>query len=533
VTAGPWSTGLVHHLLEAAASARPDHPAVVDRGRTATYGELDRRANQLARVLVEGGVRPGDRVGILLPKSIDAVAGLYAAMKAGAAAVPLDPQAPPARVSRVAAHCQLAALLTGSEKADTAAAVVAAAAPPVTVMVDGPPLRSPDGATGTVSVGAETVDASRPDPVPGLEIAPTDLAYILYTSGSTGVPKGVMSSHSNALALLRWATAEFALTGEDRLSSHAPFTFALSVFDVYGAAVVGATVVLVPPTISMFPMEVRRLVERERITVWFSVPSALTLLAARGQLSAGDLPSLRAVLFAGEAFHPVHLRALMAGLPHARFANLYGATETNVSTWYPLDHIPGPDAGPLPIGGPIDGVRLAVVGEDGTPVPPGTAGELYVQGPTVAQGYWNAPELTAEAFVIDPGPGLDGRWYRTGDQVEQRVDGNLRFIGRRDHQVKSRGHRIELGEIESTLFEHPGVFECAVVAVPDELVTTRLHAFVVVADGVDESELARFCAARLPSVMVPESFAFRDALPRTSTGKVDRQVLRQSVVAAG
>ena len=452
----------VHDLLEHAARSAPGDVAVVDRGGEVTYAELDRHADELAAALAEHGAGPGDRVAVALGKSVDAVAAQYAVMKAGAAYVPIDPHAPADRTARVLADCAPRCMVTAS---------------------------------GVAAVAA--------DPAAG----PEDLAYILYTSGSTGQPKGVMVSHANALAFVDWTVEEFGVTGADRLASHAPFHFDLSVFDLYGAAAAGAAVVLAPPECAVFPRELRRFLDHERITVSYSVPSMLTQLALRGGLTPGDLPALRRVLFAGEVFPTKHLRRLMAQLPHARFANLYGPTETNVCTWYELDGPPEHDHDAVPIGVAVPGTQLAIVD-----------GELSVRGPTVARGYWNDAARSAARFV-------DGGWYRTGDLVEQHPDGNLGYLGRRDRQVKSRGHRLELGDVEAAVYAHPAVVECAVVAVPDDLITTRLRAFVVVEGDVSGRELARFTADRLPRYMVPEAFDIRPCLPRTATGKTDVRAL--------
>ena len=488
---------LVHHLLEAAARLRPEHPAVSDRGRVVTYSELDGRANQVAHLLVDAGVRVGDRVGVLAEKSVDAVAGLYGAMKAGAAYVPLDPHAPLPRLAAVVADARVRCLLVSGERA-ARAAVAADASPPALPALPATP------AIAVMDLRADLVDAAPRGPLDA-GVGAEDLAYILYTSGSTGVPKGVMISHTNALAFVEWARVAVGITGDDRLSSHAPCHFDLSVFDLYATAAAGATVVLVPPEASLVPVELRRFLAHERITVWYSVPSILTQLVHRGGLAAGQLPALRAVLFAGEVFPNKHLRRLMTALPRSRFANLYGPTETNVCTWFEVEEPPATDAPPIPIGRPVAGARLAVLGEDGEAVGPGAPGELYVQGPTVARGYWNDPASTSSRFLTDPRPDLPGVWYRTGDLVQEACDGNLRYLGRQDDQIKSRGYRIELGDIDAAVLAHPAVADCAVVAVPDELFTSRIHAFVVADGDVSESELTRWCAGRVPPYMVPES----------------------------
>jgi L-proline---[L-prolyl-carrier protein] ligase len=284
-------------------------------------------------------------------------------------------------------------------------------------------------------------------------------------------------------------------------------------------------VTLVPPEASVLPRELRRFIEEARITVWYSVPSILTSLAIRGGLQRGEFPDLRAVIFAGEVFPTKFLRRLMGLLPHATFYNWYGPTETNVCTWYRVPELPEDRTDPIPIGRAIDGAEVFAVTEGGTRAAPGEVGELYVGGDTVMQGYWGDPERTASVLVSDPVLGARGPVYRTGDLVQELEDGNLRFLGRRDAQIKSRGYRIELGEIESAILSHPAVVECAVVAVPDEEVTNRIRAHVVGHEGLTPADLAHHCRARLPKYMIPEAFDFTEALPKTSTGKVDRQAL--------
>jgi acyl-coenzyme A synthetase/AMP-(fatty) acid ligase len=248
------------------------------------------------------------------------------------------------------------------------------------------------------------------------------------------------------------------------------------------------------------------------------------MLVRRGGLTTGDLPCLRVVIFAGEVFPTRHLADLMNLLPHASFWNFYGPTETNVCTAYHVPEPPDPRLGDIPIGKPIEGVRAFIQTDEGNAKASSREGELLIGGPTVMQGYWADEERAAGKLVPDPRDGMQ-LVYRTGDLVVQQPDGNLRFLGRSDNQIKSRGYRIELGDIESALHSHPSVVECAVVAVPDDLITNRILAHVVMRDGHSATDLARVCRERLPSYMVPEHFELWKALPRTSTGKVDRQAL--------
>jgi amino acid adenylation domain-containing protein len=511
-------------LLAASAHARPDGPAVVDGKRTISYGELDERAGRLGNLLVELGVRRGDRVALYLEKSIEAIVAVYGVLRAAGCYVPFDPQAPPARLAAIAADADTRVLLTGAEKAEHWASLAAGGAPLEALVV----LNADDGVQAPPGIRLVTArDVAEANSVVRTRgRTEHDLAYILYTSGSTGMPKGVMLSHRNCLAFVEWAVKEFAVAAEDRLSSHAPLHFDLSTFDLFAAVLAGAPVVLAPPESSVFPAAVRRLIEINELTIWYSVPSVLTMLALRGGLSRGDLPRLRCVLFAGEVFPTKYLRRLMELLPHARFANLYGPTETNVCTWYGVPILPEQMTEPIPIGKAIDNVDAFAVTEAGRSAALGEVGELYVRGPTVMQGYWGDPERTAAVLVPDPRDGVSPRpVYRTGDLVQKMEDGNYRFLGRRDAQIKSRGYRIELGDIEAALYAHPAVVECAVVPIPDELVTNRIKAYVATRDTVSKADLISFCAERIPRYMIPELFEFRDLLPKTSTGKVDRQAL--------
>lgn len=520
------------HLLASAAERFPERPAVQDPKAMLSYAELEEQANRLAHVLREAGVARGDRVGLLLTKSVSAVVGLYGILKTGAAYVPLDPFAPAARLAYIASNCEIRCLVTGAEKAAIWPELLDAGAPVHTLVVPG--LQTRDAIPFPPAIrllGQDALDAA-PTTAPDNTGIDMDLAYILYTSGSTGQPKGVMLSHLNALTYVRWCHQYFGGTSEDVFSNHAPLHFDLTILDIFAAAMAAARLVVVPPEISVFPSQLAGFIERHGITVWYSVPSVLSMLVVHGGLTTGRLPSIRHMIFAGEVFPTKHLRELMRLVPHANFTNLYGPTETNVCTYYAVPPIPDGQVDPIPIGRAIDDVEVLALTEDGRRAEQGEVGELYVRGTTVAYGYWADPERTARGFLANPLAPTQDRVYRTGDLVRQDADGNYFFLGRRDHQIKSRGYRIELGEIEAALYAHPAVAECAATPVPDELIGARIEAHVVLRDeSVTEADLVRCCAQRLPKYMIPEMFVIRQELPKTSTGKIDRSALMMAPTA--
>jgi amino acid adenylation domain-containing protein len=518
---------LIDGQLGASAARHPARTAIVDGSRTVSYAELEAAANRLAALLRETGVGRGDRVGLYLEKSLESLVGIFGILRAGAAYVPLDPAAPVPRLAGIARDAGIRCLLTAGERAESWPGLVQEGAPIERLLVldavDGD-VEGPAGVELLTSSALEGLSAAQ---VPDESRSEDDLAYILYTSGSTGVPKGVMLSHRNALAFVDWAVDEFQVGETDVLSSHAPLHFDLSIFDLFAATQAGAAIVLVPSELALFPIQLARWMRESGITVWYSVPSILTMLALRGKLDEVGQPTLRTILFAGEVFPTKYLHRLMELLPDVRFANLYGPTETNVCTWYEVPRWSNGPPESIPIGRAIANVEVYAVTDEGAAAPPGEVGELLVRGPTVMHGYWGDRERTSRSLIETREPdGSVSRIYRTGDLARLDEGGDWIFLGRRDAQIKSRGYRIELGDIEAALAMHPAVRECAAVAVPDELVTNRIKAVVVAEDGLDQSELAAFCQARLPRYMVPELVEFRSELPRTSTGKIDRVALQ-------
>jgi amino acid adenylation domain-containing protein len=470
---------LLHQLVRTAAARTPDAPAVHVEADTVSYRELDELADRQAAALHALGVRAGDRVLIWAAKSIAVVSLMQAALRLGAIYVPVAPTNPAPRVRRIALSCTPTVIVTDTLGDDLPAPVI--------------------------HIDAVT-SADSPPPEPAA--TEDDPAYILYTSGSTGEPKGVLISHRNALAFVRWAAAETELTPADRLSNHAPFNFDLSVFDLYGAFLAGASVDLVPSDLAYSPTELFAFLRDRRITVWYSVPSALLLMMRfGGLLDRPAPPALRICVFAGEPFPINGVLELRTAWPGVRLYNWYGPTETNVCTAYEVTEADLSRTTGLPIGRASSGDTVTL------DPPDADEGEIIVRGPTVMLGYWGGP--------------AQGETYRTGDIGRFGADGNLEYIGRRDAMVKVRGHRIELGEIEAAIGQHPSVAAVAVVVVGTGI-DTKLHAAIVPTPGANPPGLLAMkahCATHLPRYMIVDEVSIVDDLPRTANGKTDRAAL--------
>jgi amino acid adenylation domain-containing protein len=520
-------TFLLWHYLTNSARRHPDRHAVESREGTLTYRELDELSGRVAATLSSAGIGRGDRVGILMPKHHRGVAVMLGVLKTGAAYVPVDPSAPARRAALILVDCAVAALFT--TRAHLAQLHEHATELPTlrtVILLDGTDVPArPDPPTLVPWAAVEAADPAVSRDDVAIE---TDPAYLLYTSGSTGLPKGVILTHRNAMAFVEWGAAAFDVGPEDRLSNHAPLHFDLSVFDIYVALRSGSCVAIVPDRLAPFPMELARWIDHERITVWYSVPSALTRMLLHGQMERFAYPHLRAVLFAGEVFPIKYLKQVMERFSGARFFNLYGPTETNVCTYHEVARPLSAESTDIPIGRSCANIECFALTDDAAVASAGETGELLVRGPTVMPGYWGLGERSRTVLPPDPrNDAFEERVYRTGDLVRVDDHGRFWFLGRKDHMVKSRGYRIELGEIEQALYAHEGVREAAVVPVPDEEIGARLIAFVAPRDGadLDAAALQAFVAGRIPRHMVPEAIHVREALPRTSTGKTDRQAL--------
>ncbi|WP_344515878.1 amino acid adenylation domain-containing protein, partial [Dactylosporangium maewongense] len=499
----------IPRLFEAQVARTPDAIALVCDGTTATYAELNSRANRVARLLIEDGVRAESVVGVCLPRGADLIVALLAVWKAGGAYLPIDPALPAERVSLMLSDAGATRVLTDAASAGLVSGVPA-------VVLDDPTV---------VAALRSTSDAGE-----AVWAGPDGAAYVMFTSGSTGAPKGVVVTHRNVVGLFTATRALFDFGPQDVWTWFHSFSFDFSVWELWGALLHGGRVVVVPVEVSRSPNEFWELLERERVTVLSQTPSAFYQLIAAG----ADRPiadALRTVVFGGEALDLGRLEGWWARRPdRPRLVNMYGITETTVH----VTHRPLAvgETGDSAIGRGLAGLRVYVLDRRLAPVPPGVAGELYVAGGQLARGYLGRAGLTGTRFVADPFDAAGGgRLYRTGDVVRWTPDGDLVYLGRADEQVKIRGFRIELGEIEAVLAAHEQVEQVAVVAREDTPGDKRLVAYVV--GAADGAVLRGHAAERLPDYMVPSAVVALDALPLTVNGKLDRKALPAPEVAGG
>jgi len=496
----------LHQLLEAQASRTPDTVAVTFEHEHLTYQELNQRANQLAYSLQQLGVGPEVLVGVCMERSLEMVVALLGILKAGGAYVPLDPTYPAERLAFMLADTQVPVILT---QAAVAATLPASQAHMLCLDTD----------------WAQIAHADTTNPLSA--VAADNLAYVMYTSGSTGQPKGAMITHRGICNYVQWMQQTYHLTEADRVLQKTPFSFDVSVWEFFWPLMTGARLVVARPEGHKESAYLLSLMQEQQITILHLGPAMLSVLLEEPGLESCS--SLRHVMCGGEALPYELQERFFARFAHHTVAlhNRYGPTEAtiNATSWLcqrgSKRHI-------VPIGSPIANTQVYVLDPSGHPVPIGIAGELYLGGAGVARGYLNHPQLTAERFVDDPFSTEPGaRLYRTGDVARYLPDGNIEFLGRRDDQVKIRGFRIELGEIEAVLRQHPAVREAVVGAREDTPGNKYLVAYIVPTQehAPTTTSIHIYLKEKLPVYMVPTSFMVLDTLPLTPNGKVDRRVL--------
>jgi amino acid adenylation domain-containing protein len=483
--------------FEEQVAAAPGQVALVEGDRSWTYAELDRRAGRLAHALRAAGVGAETPVGVHIGRSADAVVAILAVLKTGGTYVPLDPAYPARRLDLIAADARLRAVILADDDAGW----------------------RPDDGVAVIRPGD---GGGFPDAFPAAPWAPGQLAYVMYTSGSTGGPKGIGVTHE-AVARLVVAAGYVDLRPADRIAHAASVAFDASTFEIWAALLTGATLVVLDRETMLDPAALVRVLRSGAVSVLFLTTALLNQVA---DADPGAFGALRCLLFGGEPADPERVAAVLrAGRPE-RLLHVYGPTEaTTFAAWHRVEAVE-PATGTVPIGGPIPGTSLHVLDRGLEPLPPGAAGELFIGGRGLARGYLHRPGLTADRFVPDPG-GTGARLYRTGDRVRWRADGSLQFLGRLDRQLKIRGHRIEPAEVEASLRGHPAVKDCVVLPVPGAGGEPALAAYVVLLDheGTTTDGVREFLAQRLPSYLVPAHLVPVDEIPLTVNGKLDAAAL--------
>jgi amino acid adenylation domain-containing protein len=509
---------------------RPNAGAIVLGDERLTYGQLEVLSNRLARCLRESGCQRGDRVCLLGPKSPATIAAIVGIYKAGCIYVPLDPAGPAQRLARIIDACEPRWIVAAGPVVGLLDELFLDDRLRTSIRVGWLGLDRAHGEQFRAEFSACDLDAYPETPFDA-QSTRGDPAHILFTSGSTGTPKGVVITHANVIHFVEWAVRYFEMRPGDHISGHPPLHFDLSVFDIFGTFAAGGVLYIVPPEINVLPNKLAEFIRASALTQWFSVPSALNYMAKFDVIRFHDFPTLRRLLWCGEVFPTPALIYWMKRLPHVRFTNLYGPTETTIaSSYYTVPACPETETAQVPIGQPCDGEELRVLDEDLHPMPPGEAGELYIGGVGVSPGYWKDPERTRTAFLHDPRPASSAnRIYKTGDLAKVGEDGLVYFLGRTDSQIKHRGYRIELGEIETALHALGCLREVAVLAVSAQgFEGTSICCAYVPAPGrhLTPAALRQELNRLLPTYMLPARWMAVEELPKNASGKIDRQRLK-------
>jgi amino acid adenylation domain-containing protein len=504
----------VEEFLKDSARRFGDKVALVAGDVRVSYRELDRASDRLAGALAARGIARGDRVIVFMDNCREAVIAIFAALKAGAVFSPINPSTKAEKLAYVINNCGARALITQDKLRTVAIAALAEASSIALTVVAG---ARESSLCGGVSFEAAIAADVAPPGNPGIDL---DLAMLIYTSGSTGFPKGVMMTHQNVVAAATSITTYLENTPDDVILNVLPISFDYGLYQVLMAVKLGATLVLEQSF--AFPQKIFAKLAAERVTGLPLVPTMAAIILQMRDLKPGAFPHLRYITNTAAALPPAHIARLQALFPTARLYSMYGVTECKRCTWLPPDqlkHRPGS------VGIAIPGTEAYVVDEQGARVAPGVVGELVIRGAHVMKGYWNDPQATARA--LRPGPFEWEQVLHTGDLFRADADGFLYFVARKDDIIKTRGEKVSPKEVENALYALPGIREAAVVGVPDPVLGRALKA-VVAADPqakLTAQDVIRHCARHLEDFMVPKLVEFRDALPKTESGKISRRLV--------
>lgn len=494
-------------LLERTARQYPERIALEDSQGELSYEDLRRQARAAASYFLRKGLKRGQPVAVYLPKSNRCVVSFYGALYCGVPYAPLDFTAPPARIQRTLENLQPPFLITDAEGRERLAQMKL----PELTMLDYDELVAEAENPAAVDLAlSETID--------------TDPAYIMYTSGSTGVPKGVVIAHRGVLDYAAWIAETYAITEQTIIGLQSGFHFDNSVFDLYAALLTGAKVLIIPEILFMYPIKLMEYVKEKQVSCVFWVPTVMSSVANCGVLESLELPDLKTVVFAGEVMPNKQLNIWRKNLPDCLYSNLYGPTEITVDcTCYMVDR-PFADTDPLPIGYERPNMRVIILKEDGTEAAPEETGELCVIGSQLALGYWNNPEETSRAFTANPlNRAYYEEMYHTGDLAYKCRDGLIMYVGRKDSQIKLRGNRIEMGDIENAARTIPGLTNaCAVYDAPNEQIVLFAETDQTVSKRVLNLELGKL----IPKYMLPGKVVCLEQFPLNANRKIDRVALK-------
>ena len=522
---------LLQQLVTGQAERHPEQTAIVYRQERLSYGELEKTSNRLAHLLKEAGCKRGDRVGFLIPKTPAAIITILGILKADCVYVPLDTSSPAPRLEKIIDACAPRFVVAGGAVTPLLDELMADKSRRDGTAIGWMGEGRIEGNNFRARFSREDLGSYSSEPL-DYQNTVNDAAHILFTSGSTGVPKGVIITHSNVIHFITWAVNYFGAKPSDRISSHPPLHFDLSTFDIYGTLGSGAQLHIVPTELNLLPQKLAEFIRDSELTQWFSVPSVLNFMAKADVVKQDDFPALERLLWCGEVFPTPPLIYWMRRLPRVKFTNLYGPTEATIaSSYFTVPQCPDDERAEIPIGAPCGGEGLLALDDELKPVPAGAVGDLYISGVGLSPGYWHDPEKTDAVFIkrtdsSDP----NDRIYKTGDLAKVGEDGLFYYIGRADSQIKSRGYRIELGEIETALNALNLTEECAIVAINTggfEGVSICC-AFVPLKDvDAPPARLRTEMSKVLPNYMMPARWMRFDFLPKNANGKIDRRALRE------
>lgn len=521
---------LIQHWLEATADTFPENDAVAGAGLSFTYSELDKLSNRIAHLLRGSGFHRRDRAIIILKRSPWILALIHGILKADGVYVPLDSKTPSDRLSLVVEDCKPKVIFCEQSMVPAINEVLKTQrSSPLLAVID------PDAERYHEILGLGSLKDASDQPRRWRNIS-HDPAYIIYTSGSTGKPKGVAVSHANVRNYIDWAVKRLEITDQDRILGTAPFSFDMSVFDLFCPSRTGAKLCICTEKDCMFPSQLVKRIDAFGATVWKGVSSLIGYLAWSRIVKPGIMPTLRLVLFGGETLPAKHLQAWMKACPEKRYFNCYGPTEsTGVSVCHEIEKPPAQTEEGVPIGQPIDNMEAVIIDADGNETETGIEGELLLRGGSVGLGYWGDPSLTEERFIFrNDDNSVPTRFYRTGDRVRIDTEGTIIFLGRLDTQIKYMGYRIDLQEIEHALHSIDEVLGAA--ALLRTSAVDGKQELVALVECKGEHPKGGFAAQlqrSLPPYMIPRRIVACDALPRNSRGKVDRRAVSGLLVDSG